>query len=281
MAMVVMLYAAFCVSLGAAFLAFFKKKPQAGNRQKSVTWKGWNRFMSWLGRKSKIKFDAPPQQKLNAMLLKTRGMTAASFRGYQVFLAVMMSAAALIMVKGYAAKIGLMMAGFWAGFALPAIVLRQNIQAINRDILLDLPYILDLLYIATLAGQNIYRAVNIMTQNYEGRISEEFRGFIQDIDLGRGKEAAYQNLIGSPNPQQFKHTLVLLNVAEDCGSNISEILAQKSKQLKFEISQQAERKSRRASLLILFPLAFLILPSFMLMVGGPLLFSLGGEFIKF
>jgi pilus assembly protein TadC len=69
--------------------------------------------------------------------------------------------------------------------------------------------------------------------------------------------------------------------AEKYGSSMSEVLKQKSNYMKFEISQNVERKARKVTLMMLFPLVFLILPSFIILVGGPLIFSVGGDFLLF
>ena len=81
--------------------------------------------------------------------------------------------------------------------------------------------------------------------------------------------------------EDFKNLLFLLMQAEKYGSSMSEVLKQKSNYMKFEISQNVERKARKVTLMMLFPLVFLILPSFIILVGGPLIFSVGGDFLLF
>ncbi|MGM0366043.1 MAG: type II secretion system F family protein [Actinomycetota bacterium] len=204
-----------------------------------------------------------------------------SFYGYKMLCALLFAAGAVVVANTFIVGIIFGAAGFAAGFWVPDLLLGMEIRKRNKSILADLPYILDLLYISTLSGQNIYRSMEILVQNYEGEICRQFDEFIQNIRFGRGKDSAYQILSRKPNPEQFQDILNMLQVTENCGANISGILKQKSRQLKFEITQEVERKSRKVSLMILFPLAFLILPSFVLLVGGPLIFTIGGEFIIF
>jgi len=167
--------------------------------------------------------------------------------------------------------------GFWA----PDLIMDLEVKKRNKNISEDLPYILDLLYISTLSGQNIYRSIEIVVENHDGEIIRQFLEFIENIKFGRGKTESYRIMSQRPNPETFCEVLNLLEVTEDCGSNMADILKQKSAQLKFEISQEVERRSRKVSLMILFPLAFLILPSFVLLVGGPLVFAIGGDFLLF
>jgi len=204
-----------------------------------------------------------------------------SFYGYKVFTSLLFSLAAILLTKTFITGVIFGASGLLTGFWVPDLILSMEIRKRYKSIAGDLPYILDLLYISTLSGQNIYKSMEILVQNYEGEVCRQFAEFIQNVKFGRGKENAYQILSRKPNPDQFKDILNLLRVTENCGANIADILKQKSRQLKFEISQEVERKSRKVSLLILFPLALLILPSFVLLVGGPLIFTIGGEFINF
>lgn len=140
---------------------------------------------------------------------------------------------------------------------------------------------MDLLAVATLSGQNIYNAMKIVVEKYKGRICIELSNFIKDIDIGIGKLQAYKNLMDRSISEDFKSFIFLLIQAEKYGSSINELLKEKSRHIKFQAYQNLERKIRRITVLTLFPLVFLILPSFIILVGGPLLFSLGGNFLQF
>lgn len=164
------------------------------------------------------------------------------------------------------------------GFFIPDLFLKkihiQRHEEFNRD----LPYIIDLLNISILAGQNIYNSLRIITDKYEGNICAEIKRFLKAVDFGIGKGEAYNNFIAKNNTEDFKSLLFILLQAEKYGSPINEILLQKTKYLRFEMLQKYEQRSRKTSIILLFPLVFLILPAFMLLVGGPLVFSLAGSF---
>ena len=136
-----------------------------------------------------------------------------------------------------------------------------------------------MLYIATLSGQNIYNAIKIVVEKYDGIVCRELSKFLRDVDLGKGKLQAYKNVLDRNNTEDFKNLVFLLMQAERYGSPISEVLKQKSNYIKFEISQNLERKSRKIATAMLFPLVFLILPSFVILVCGPLVYLVGGSFL--
>jgi len=202
-----------------------------------------------------------------------------AFLGFKIIAGVILVIVFNIFISSTILSIFLSILGSIAGFFIPDILLgrlsKKRLEELNND----LPYIIDLLYIETLSGQNIYNSIKILIEKYNGSICWELQKFLKDVDFGIGKSAAYQNLISRNNTENFKSLLFLLMNAEKYGSSISDVLCQKSKNMKFLINQDMERKARKITLFMLFPLVFLILPSFILLVGGPLVFSVGGNFI--
>ncbi len=191
--------------------------------------------------------------------------------------------AAGIFISVILKKIYLLVPGFFcfsiAGFFIPDILLKRFIKVRHGEFESDLPYVMDLLYIATLSGQNIFNSIKILTEKYKGSIAAELGRFLKEINFGIGRVEAYRHAVSRSNVDSLRNLLMLLVQAEKYGSRISEVLKQKSKYLRFELAQKHEIRSRRISILLLFPLVFLILPAFVLLVGGPLVFSIGGSFI--
>ncbi len=207
-------------------------------------------------------------------------LTPDSFMGYKMILSILCVITAVFIGNNIINSIILSAIGGAAGYFTPNILLRRFKYARQKEIERDLPYVIDLLSIATLSGQNIYNAIKIVIEKYRGYICGELSNFIKDIDIGIGKPEAYRNLMDRSNSENFKNFVFLLVQAEKYGSSINEILNQKSRYIKFENYQNLERKVRRITILILFPLVFLVLPSFIILVGGPLIFSMGGNFLQ-
>jgi pilus assembly protein TadC len=201
------------------------------------------------------------------------------FVGYKILMMFLFATAGVFISENIIISILLIISGAISGFLIPDLLLKRfNIRRLE-ELNSDLPYVIDLLYISTLSGQNIYNSIKIIIEKYKGNIGIELKKFLKDIDFGIGKLEAFRNFISRNNTEDFKNLLFLLLQAEKYGSSISEVLKQKSKQIKFEVNQNFDRKSRRVSVLMIFPLVFLILPAFVLLVGGPLIFSIGGNII--
>ena len=208
-------------------------------------------------------------------------LTPGSFAGYKIIFFVLFMTAGGFIGNNLINSAIFGITGGVAGYFVPSLLLKNFKYARQKEIDRDLPYVIDLLAVATLSGQNIYNAIKVVIEKYKGIICKELSNFIKDVDIGIGKLQAYRNLMDRSSSEDFKSFIFLLIQAERYGSSINEILKQKSKYMKFETYQNMERKTRRTTILILFPLVFLILPSFVLLVGGPLMFSIGGNFLQF
>ncbi len=179
----------------------------------------------------------------------------------------------------FAALAGLISAT--AGFFIPDLILNYISKSRAKEFNRDLPYIIDLLYIATLSGQNIYNSIKIVSEKYNGSICVALKKFLKEIDFGVSRVDAFKNSVNLNDPGNFRNLLFLLIQAERFGSSISDLLNLQSRHIRFEVTQKYETASRRSSIILLFPLVFLILPAFILLVGGPLIFSIAGSFLSF
>lgn len=208
-------------------------------------------------------------------------VTPGSFIGYKILLCILFSIGGVIFADSLIPGMLLGIGSGAAGYFLPDILIRRQARRISANIDIELPYMIDLLRIAVLSGQNIYNSFKILVEKYRARICFDLRDYIKDIDWGSGKEAAYKNMIEKNKSRQFADLMAVLLEAEKYGSPLDEILEQKSRQINFENIENAERKARKTTVLTLIPLVFLILPAFVLLVGGPLVYILGNGLFTF
>jgi tight adherence protein C len=201
--------------------------------------------------------------------------------GYKFLAAFLAAFIPVFFVRGilYMVLIGTISAA--VGFFVPDLILNYKSKLRIKEFNRDLPYIMDLLYIATLSGQNIYNSIKIISEKYNGGICTVLKKFLKEIDFGVSRIDAFKNTVNLNDPGNFRNFLFLLIQAEKFGSSISDLLNLQSRHIRFEVTQKHEAASRRSSIVILFPLVFLILPAFILLVGGPLIYSIAGSFFNF
>ncbi|MHB1347412.1 MAG: type II secretion system F family protein [Candidatus Humimicrobiaceae bacterium] len=208
---------------------------------------------------------------------KNSNLNVWSFIGFKFSLSVLFFILCIILIKSSFLMIPFSITGLAMGFLLPDyLISNMNIRRLQK-IDKELPNVIDLLYVSSLSGQNIYNSIKIVSEKYNNQISSEFRIFLKQIDFGIGRKEAYINMLHKNTSDSFKSFIFTLQQAENYGSSISELLKQKAEFLRFEMSQAIEKKTRLISTKMLFPLIFLILPSFILLVCAPLVFMLGAD----
>ncbi|GAG56360.1 unnamed protein product, partial [marine sediment metagenome] len=146
-------------------------------------------------------------------------LTLESLIGYKVILFVLFMIAGGLVGNNPVNSGILSITGGAAGYFIPNLLLRSFRYRRQKEIDKDLPYVIDLLSVATLSGQNIYNAVKIVIEKYKGSICAELSNFIKDVDIGIGKFEAYRNLIDKSSSEDFKSFIFLLIQAERYGSS--------------------------------------------------------------
>ena len=249
---------------------------------KSDIFKSLNIFFAKIGRSGKRVLPKTYMTRLENLIsdnneFKSSHLTVESFIGFKFFFSILLFIFCIVLIDNRFFMIIFSTAGLICGFFIPDYLIRYiNLKRLHK-MDKDLPYIIDLLYVTALSGQNIYNSIKIVMQKYDSMISNEFKVFLQQIDFGIGKKEAYKNIIRKNNSDSFKSFIFTLQQAENYGSSISELLRQKAEFLRFEINQEIDRKTRLISTKMLFPLIFLILPAFLLLVCGPLVYLMGGS----
>ena len=102
-------------------------------------------------------------------------LTPDSFIGYKIILSILFIIAAGFIGNNIINSIVLSFIGGAVGYFVPDLLLRRFKYARQREIDRDLPYVIDLLSIATLSGQNIYNAIKIVIKNIRGVSVESFQ----------------------------------------------------------------------------------------------------------
>ena len=264
-----------------------QSKGLAIDLEKSESFKKINNFFARIGSLGKKILFKTYFLKLENLVAsnkeyKNSNLTAESFIGFKFSFSLLLFLFCLILIKSSFLMISSSIAGLVIGFLIPDYLISYINHKRLHKIDKELPNIIDLLYISSLSGQNIYNSIKIVTEKYNNQISNEFKIFLKQIDFGIGRKEAYINMLHKNNSDSFKSFIFTLQQAENYGSSISELLKQKADFLRFEISQEIEKKTRLISTKMLFPLIFLILPSFILLVCAPLVFMMGGDmFIKY
>jgi tight adherence protein C len=169
------------------------------------------------------------------------------------------------------------------GFIFPDQWLNGRVQLRQKEILLAMPYTMDLLTLSVEAGKDFVQAIGIVVEKSNpSPLVDEFRLFLQELQVGNTRQQALRNLAFRVQMSEVSSFVSLLVQADELGASIGPVLRAQSDLLRTQRFQRAEKAGAAAAQKILFPLVLCILPAVFIMIFGPIALSFlyGGGFGK-
>jgi tight adherence protein C len=181
-------------------------------------------------------------------------------------------AAALLLLPLGPGGLPLSPALFALGYHIPVIVLKRKRRLRWERLASDLPEVVDLMAILCYSGESLFLALrHSATACAHLSTRDEIEAVLERIHLGESIAEALRCVAHHPCREMRRFSRTLLR-AEESGAPIAETLEELAAELRSGRREKERVRAARASVLILFPLVFLILPSFLLLtVGGMIL----------
>lgn len=194
---------------------------------------------------------------------------ATYFQGMRVACA--LAAAAFSLPLGRAALMLAPLSSILA-YHMPVFFLKRRRQRRWELIARDLPEVVDLMAVLCYAGESLFLALSHSVNACAHDLSRrEIEAIVERIRLGESAAESLRRTAQHPCPELRRFSRSLLR-AEEHGAPVAETLEELAGELRSGRREKERVRAARASVLILFPLVFLILPSFLLLtVGGMLL----------
>lgn len=171
--------------------------------------------------------------------------------------------------------IGVLLAWAW-----PLHWLKQARAKRAKSIVRALPFVLDLLTLSVEAGLDFMGAVQ---RNCERRkmdpLNEELLRMQREIQIGTTRKVALRNLSERVRIPQVRTLCTALIQAEDLGVSIGSILRIQADQMRQDRFERAEKLAHEAPTKMLFPLLLFIFPATIIVLLGPLLANILGDFL--
>jgi len=168
----------------------------------------------------------------------------------------------------------------FGGYFMPNSSLNSLIAKRHRAILRELPNVLDLLTLSMEAGIDFNAAVNkVIAKSEKTPLIEEFSLMQKGIRLGQSRREALTEMAKRVDLDALTSVTSAIIQADNLGASLGPVLRVQSEQMRVERFQLAEKLAHQAPVKMLFPLLFLIFPSIVIMLFGPLALKLmGGVF---
>lgn len=157
------------------------------------------------------------------------------------------------------------------GFTFPDQWLSGRVQARQLEVLMALPYVMDLLTLSVEAGLDFVSAIGkVVDKSPQSPLRDEFATFLQEIQVGNTRQQALRNLAYRLQMSEVRSFVALLVQADELGASIGPVLRAQSDLLRTQRFQRAEKAGAAAAQKILFPLVLCILPAVFIMIFGPI-----------
>ncbi len=155
------------------------------------------------------------------------------------------------------------------GYTFPGMWLGRKIKTRKKNILKSMPDALDLLTISVEAGLGFDLAIQRVIDKWDNELSRELNRVISDTRLGVPRRDAMRAMAARCDVEDLSNFVSALVQAEQLGVSIGKILKVQSEQMRIRRRQRAEELANSAPLKMLFPMAFLIFPSILVIILGP------------
>ncbi|WP_372594086.1 type II secretion system F family protein [Actinotalea sp.] len=210
-----------------------------------------------------------PTAQLQRRLVRAGGeVSVERFRVEQVVAAVLGTACglalALLLLAGRGLPLPLalllVVTGALAGLVLRDQALTRRIQTREREILLELPSLAELLALGVGAGEGVRASLDRVSTLSTGPLSEEFRGLVAATHAGLPLAEALERLADRTGVAELTRFAEAIAVAVERGTPLAEVLRAQAQDVREAGRRALMEAGGRKEVAMMVPVVFLILP---------------------
>lgn len=149
--------------------------------------------------------------------------------------------------------------------------LREKVQRRKRDLLRELPFVLDMVTLCVEAGLNFHGALKQASiHGPDGPMSQELRYLLADIRAGTSRQDALNAWAKRCDIAPVHQFVATIAQAEQSGMSLGPVLRAQADQWRNERFLEAERRALEAPVKLMFPLVICIFPCTFLIIAFPI-----------
>lgn len=157
---------------------------------------------------------------------------------------------------------------------LPDIVLSARASSRQRQIVRELPDMLDMLTISVEAGLGFDQAVSRYIRHSRGPLGKEFGIALMEIQAGKARREALRSMAERADVPELNTFVMAIVQADVFGVSVSDVLRTQSREMRVKRRQRAEEMAQKAPAKMAFPLVVCILPATLIVVIAPAIIGL-------
>ncbi|MBN2500035.1 MAG: type II secretion system F family protein [Anaerolineales bacterium] len=155
------------------------------------------------------------------------------------------------------------------GFYLPDLWLTSKITRRQDAVRKAMPDALDLLTICVEAGLGFDAAMKKVNEKWDNELALSFGRALQEMQLGKLRREALRDMADRLGVSEMDSFIAAVIQSEQLGVSMAKVLRIQSDDMRVKRRQKAEEEAQKAPVKMLFPMAFLIFPTIMLILLGP------------
>jgi tight adherence protein C len=155
-------------------------------------------------------------------------------------------------------------------FFLPDLDLNNRKTLRQREVLLGMPYVMDLMTLSMEAGLEFQGAISrVIEKAPPSPFIEELSEVLKEIQLGRSRAEGLRKMAQSVDLSEITSLVAVLISADQMGSPVGPVLRAQSETLRADRLVKAEKLGAQATQKMLLPLVGFIFPSVLLIIAAP------------
>jgi len=155
-----------------------------------------------------------------------------------------------------------------AGFIFPNAMLDRSIGERKKQVQRELPNFLDMVATSVEAGTALSQALNIAMDSVVGPLHKELELVNDDIRLGRSRGEAMAAMAHRVREADLTTCVTAIVQAEKLGGNVAQVLDSLATEARERRMLRAEEIAAQLPVKMVFPMAFFMLPSLILIIFG-------------
>ncbi|GAC1654704.1 MAG: type II secretion system F family protein [Candidatus Dormibacteraceae bacterium] len=155
------------------------------------------------------------------------------------------------------------------GFYLPLLWLNSLANTRRKAIAKAMPDSMDMLTIASEAGQSFDAAMGNVVDKFDNALADEFAKVIRETQLGRPRLEALEDMGRRCGVEELNSFVQAIIQSEQMGVGIAKILRIQSAELRRRRRQKAQEQAAQASLKMMLPMVGCIFPTLWIILLGP------------
>ena len=169
---------------------------------------------------------------------------------------------------------GIIVVGAVAGYMYPTLSLERKAKRRQKEILLALSGVLDLLTVCMEAGLSLDMAIMRIGDADQSLLAIEFQKLLNEVRLGRPRGEALMAMAERNEVDELTEFCRAVVQAEPLGVSVVNVLRIQSEEMRRKRKQRAEEAGHRAPVLMLLPMMGCIFPCIFVVLLGPALIEL-------